>query len=147
MIFGWRGEVEGASTFLASAVDEASVFTSKKGRSDDDELLRVSFRLTESKRTSIAFIKAERTGRRRYHYRSGSRVPGAKSHDKLIIHLHHLLQSSNLATVSVFHSSVILCINNIIMADSKGNPMGIFALPNEVSRVLSYSTLASAQTD
>ena len=143
MIFGWRGEVEGASTFLASAVDEASVFTSKKGRSDDDELLRVSFRLTESKRTSIASIKAERTERRR----CGSRVPGAKSHDRLIIHLHHLLQSSNLATVSVFHSSVILCINNIIMADSKGNPMGIFALPNEVSRVLSYSTLASAQTD
>jgi hypothetical protein len=55
---GWvpgRGEVENASTFLASAVDEPSVFTAKEGRSDGKNLLS---RSPSRRRRSTHLVRA-----------------------------------------------------------------------------------------
>jgi hypothetical protein len=96
----------------------------------------------------VHFIRARCTVWTRYNHNSASRVSVARSHDSNDHPLASLcFQSSNLAIVSLSHSSISLCIRKVMMADSKGNHKGIFALPNEVSRDLSHSTPANARTD
>jgi hypothetical protein len=73
-----RGEVENASTFLASAVDEPSVFTAKEGRSDGKKLLSGSPRQIEE---GIQFSCRKQREPDIVRYSKETRAPVAKSHD------------------------------------------------------------------
>jgi len=66
----------------------------------------------------------------------------------MIIHLHHLAFKARTYQSSPYPIKVLPFVSGeIMMTDTSDSHKGIFALPNEVSRALSHSTLANARTD
>lgn len=74
-----RGEVENASTFLASAVNEPSVFTARRERAMAETFVVAD--LTESKTSILPFQTEQGTETISYNSSRECRVLVAKSHD------------------------------------------------------------------